>query len=445
MSGAVGKLQLGSVLGRMRVFNSAGKAGPLRLVLIGGTIFAVIGTIAAASLIRTSEPPQSRDARMQTVNPLPGGPNSNPNQDRLALLHDQREAAKAASQGQSFTPPFSPSRPISLQAPAGVSDSAPIITNPTPAIPPAPAVHIVQPAPPQPVAPAARPIQQVAQTNQGESRDDQMFRAAVLDTLNGWGGRPSRTDVVIPPTRAEQAGGSGGDGDGASGEGRYGGFGGRASGEGRYGGSGRVAEDRGSAATPASTMARTLPQQVLVPAGRGIYAHTVVAVNSDTGGPIVLQADTGPLAGDRLIGSFGKAGTSDLLVVRVQSVVHNGQSIAVDGVVIAPDSMETAVATSVDQHYLSRFILPAAAAFVQGLGQAIATTSNTQSVLSPFGGAAYSTHLNIDQQLGVAAGVAGARIGAALNQAAPRGPTVNLAANAGVGVMFLSNVSVPQR
>ncbi|MCG7351418.1 type IV secretion protein DotG [Roseomonas mucosa] len=428
MSGAADKVRLDSVLGKMHVFNSAGKAGPLRLVVIGGTIFVVLGTVAAVSMIRPSEPPQSRTARMPTVNPLPGGPNTNPTQDRLALQHDQGEAARAMSQGQSYTPPFSPSRPINLQAPAAPSDAAPSIAPPAPVVPSPAAVRIVQPMPPQPVAPATPPIQRVAQTSQGESRDDQMFRAAVLDMLSGWGGRPSRTDVVIPPTRAQQAGGA--DGEGAPGEGRYGGNG--------------AAEERGTTVS-ASPMARTLPQQVLVPAGRGIYAHTVVAVNSDTGGPIVLQADSGPIAGDRLIGTFGRAGSSDLLVVRVQSLVHNGQSIPVDGVVIAPDSMETAVATSVDQHYFSRFILPAAAAFVQGLGQAIATTSNTQSVLSPFGGAAYSTHLNIDQQLGVAAGVAGARVGAALNQAAPRGPTVNLGANAGVGIMFLTNVSVPQR
>ena len=80
--------------------------------------------------------------------------------------------------------------------------------------------------------------------------------------------------------------------------------------------------------------------------------------------------------------------------------------------------------------------------FVQGLGQAIATTSNTAAVLSPFGGAAYSTHLNLNQQLGVAAGAAAGQIGAVLNQAAPKGPTVSLEANVAVGVMFLSNVTM---
>ncbi|USQ74267.1 DotG/IcmE/VirB10 family protein (plasmid) [Roseomonas mucosa] len=431
MSGALGRLQLGSVLGKMRVFNRAGSAGPLRVALISGTAIVVFGTVVGVSFIKSSEPPQSQTARMPAVNPLPGGPLSNPNQDRLALQHNQQEADRAAQQGQSYTPPLAASRPVGLQAPAPAP--TPVVVPATaPATPaPPPSIRIAEPPAPRPVPPATRPVQQGAQTNQQQQQQDQMFRAAVADLLNSWGARPSRTDVVIPPTRSQQGSGSA-DGGGATGEGGLGGSGGGV-------GAGSTA------ITPASTMARTLPQQVLVPAGRGVYAHTVVAVNSDSGGPIVLQADSGPIAGDRIIGSFGKAGDGDLLVVRVQSLVHNGQSIPVDGIVIAPDSMETAVATSVDQHYLSRFILPAAAAFVQGLGQAIATTSNTQSVISPFGGAAYSTRLNLDQQVGVAAGVAGARVGAALNQAAPRGPTIHLAANAGVGVMFLSNVALPQR
>ncbi|MFX7820706.1 hypothetical protein ABTK26_20535, partial [Acinetobacter baumannii] len=87
---------------------------------------------------------------------------------------------------------------------------------------------------------------------------------------------------------------------------------------------------------------------------------------------------------------------------------HRGEEINADGVVIAPETMEASVASDVDQHYLTRVILPAAAAFVQGLGQAIATTSNTTAVLSPFGGATTSTNLNFHQQLGVAAGTAAA-------------------------------------
>jgi intracellular multiplication protein IcmE len=152
-----------------------------------------------------------------------------------------------------------------------------------------------------------------------------------------------------------------------------------------------------------------------------------------------LQADSGPIAGDRMIGTFAKQ--VDRLVIHINTLIHNGENIGVDGLVTAPDTMEAGVATDVDQHYAARFILPAAAAFVAGLGQAIATTSNTAAVLSPFGGATTSTHLNIDQQLGVAAGASAAQIGSTLAAAAPKGPTVSLEANVAVGVMFLSNVT----
>jgi intracellular multiplication protein IcmE len=178
---------------------------------------------------------------------------------------------------------------------------------------------------------------------------------------------------------------------------------------------------------------------VLIPVGRGVYAHPVLALSSDQASPVVLQADSGPVAGDRMIGTFSRQ--NERLVIHISTIIHNGEQISADGVVIAPETMEAAVATGVDQHYLSRFVLPAAAAFVQGLGQALATTSNTVAVLSPFGGATTATNLNFHQQLGVAAGVAGGQIGSTLNQAAPKGPTVSLEANVSVGVMFLANVT----
>ena len=107
--------------------------------------------------------------------------------------------------------------------------------------------------------------------------------------------------------------------------------------------------------------------------------------------------------------------------------------------------METTVASSVDEHYLARFALPAAAAFVSGLGQALATTSNTNSVLSPLGGTSYSTQLNFPQQLGVGAGVAAQQLSNTLNQQAPRSPTIHVDANVNVGVMFLAPVTENSR
>src|SRR5208337_3294248 len=175
-------------------------------------------------------------------------------------------------------------------------------------------------------------------------------------------------------------------------------------------------------AQPSHTAAHQAPAdpgELLIPAGRGVYAHPVLAVNSDATAPVVLQADTGPIAGDCMTGTFARQ--NDRLVIHVNTVVHDGQSIGVDGLVIAPDTMEASVASGVDEHYVGRIVLPAAAAFVQGLGQAIATTSNTAAVISPFGGITTATNLNFQQQV-------------------PKGPTVTLDANVAIGVMFLTPV-----
>jgi intracellular multiplication protein IcmE len=51
--------------------------------------------------------------------------------------------------------------------------------------------------------------------------------------------------------------------------------------------------------------------------------------------------------------------------------------------------------------------------------------------------------LNFHQQLGVAAGAAAAQIGSTLLEDAPKGPTITLAANVAVGVMFLTDVKLP--
>jgi intracellular multiplication protein IcmE len=395
------------------------------LAVAGLAVLTLIVVVAATG---RNAPSNSHDARMKHVDPLPGGLNSTPEQDALARTADNARAQSSLEKGVSFTPPMAPSVPL-LPPPSQVERAAPPDTarhQPAFAVRPAPASRPVplpvsfpaaMPGPPAAAhpEPQAQPIRLAAA---GDPKAEEAYSKQIGDLFSQWGGRTPHTDIVLPP--AEEDGGTSGDG----GESRA-----------PAGATSRKAPPPAPAVPHAAD-----PVEILVPAGRGVYAHPILAVNSDASSPVVLQADSGPIAGDRMIGTFAKQ--ADRLVIRINTVIHQGQSIGTDGVVVAPETMEAGVASDVDQHYLARFILPAAAAFVQGLGQAIATTSNTAAVLSPFGGAAYTTHLNLNQQLGVAAGAAAGQIGAVLNQAAPKGPTVSLEANVAVGVMFLSNVTM---
>lgn len=409
----------------------AGRAGPRRLLVIGTGGLALVVLVVAVVTSGHHAQPFSQDARMKQVDALPGGLHSTPEQDALAKLADTQHAAHAMVSGASYTPPLAPSavvvaEPSEAPAPA-VASAPPPPPRFVPHATPAPVVPVDDPVfPPQTIgapqtepAPSVTPIPAQTVTVAANPQAVAAYSKEIGDLFSQWGGRAPQTDVVIPPPATQNGAAPSGPQEGST---------------------GTQASDPAPNVTPVSAAAQAAAT-LLIPAGRGVYAHPILALSSDQTSPVVMQADSGPIAGDRMIGSFERQ--NDRLVIHISSIVHQGQTIGCDGVVIAPDTMEASAASGVDEHYMSRIILPAAAAFVQGLGQALATTSNSTAVLSPFGGATTTTNLNFRQQLGVAAGAAAGQIGNVLNQDAPKGPTVTLDANVGVGVMFLSDVKLP--
>jgi len=398
-----------------RLFNGVGAAGPRRLIIIGGLTVLALGVVALVSFHGNSSSPATVVARAPRVDPLPGGPHTTPVYSELALREAQEKAAKAAALGLSSV----------AEMPGGGSTAV----APPPAVATQPVI-----APPAPIAlpyhPPAAPLaaqQTTTQPARNANNDDQtkVYSAAIASLFAGWGSKPQQTEIILPPQSEQSTAGraTGGPDQNASGARQQVSY-----------SQGRDGES--SAPVP---NARRIPQ-VLMPAGRGVYGRTVLAVSSDQGGPVVVEALSGPIAGDRMTGGFERR--DDRLVVHLDSItLQDGTVQRIEALVIAPDTMETAVASSVDQHYVSRFVLPVAAAFVQGLGQAIAQ-SNSTVIASPFGGATAFQNLNLDQQLGVAAGVAAAQFGAAVKEAAPKGPTVKMDANVNVGVVFLAPLVV---
>lgn len=426
--------------GAGQIVKRFGAGGPGRLVMIVGVGISMIALAVGMSLRSEEKPPESKVAKMPPINALPGGLHSSPAQDALLLRSSQQKAREAERKGESYTPPIPASQPMKdrpvVEEPEPVAAVAEDIeAHPVPVV-------IVKPVPPPEFVPPERSwpdqsaveralepmpearIEKIASVGPADMPPE--YKLAVDHLLKSWNGQAPHTNIVLVP------------GDGGLGADR-----GESSGLlWRQESADRPARE--PAPLPAAKgRGGSVAEKVLVPAGRGIFAHTVVAVNSDAGGPIVLEADSGPLAGDRMIGNFAKS-TKDRLVVRITSIEHRGQSIDVNGLVIAPDSMETSVASSVDGHYVERFVLPAAAAFIEGIGDAIIASKST-TIVNPFGGATSFLNggLNLQQQAGVAGAAAASEVGNILKKETPKIPTIHLAANVTVGVMFLTNVSLP--
>ena len=422
----LGKPGWARLFGSSALLNEVGRAGPRRLVIMSAVGISVAGLVVAMTLSGQHKQVVSSDARMKQIDALPGGLYSTPEQDALADRANTEAAAAAQRRGRSYTPPLAASAPLRAAAPiaelpVAAGAAAPplqprFIGKPAriyPAATPIAQSLIVEATPAVATSPAPQAIPVAQQVNDAQQAE---YDQQVKTLFHQWDGRPPKTDIVLEPGEAGQ----------------------HVSGEDNNGDLPAATRSQRNS-QPGPRGEQTDPGQVLIPAGRGIYAHPVLALSSDQASPAVFQADSGPIAGDRMIGGFSRE--NNRLIVRISTIIHQGQQIGASGLVIAPETMEASVASGVDQHYLARFVLPAAAAFIEGLGQAIATTSNTTAVLGPLGGATTSTNLNLNQQLGVAAGAAAANIGSTLNAAAPKGPTITLDANVSVGVMFLSNVT----
>ena len=407
------KLSLGSRL------SGAGWAGPRRLAMIALVTVTATGMV----LLVWSRSPRVESpanlARAPKADALPGGPHSTPAYSQLATAHDRDIAARATAAGQSSVASMPGSETaVRVPTPPPLAYPAPRVREAGAAPPPAAAA-----APPTPtramVPVSATPPVAPQQPPKPDENQTKVYQAAISSLLAGWGGKAQATEIILRPED------------------------GKATNDGN--GNRRAIATSNDGAQSAAVVqpianARRIggrtSGQVLMPAGRGIYARTVLAASSDQGGPVVIEALSGPIAGDRMTGSFEKR--DERLVVKLNSItLQDGTQQRIDALVIAPDSMETSVASSVDEHYVSRFVLPVAAAFVSGLGQAI-SQSNSTVVASPLGGATAFQRLNLSQQLGVGAGVAGAQFGTLLKDSAPKGPIVNLGANVTIGVVFLS-------
>lgn len=281
---------------------------------------------------------------------------------------------------------------------------------------------------PGPVSSPQTPVKPLGFTREGSSDPRPPRPGTLSDTQKAelfalWGGRPASLNVSLPA------------GDGVA-SGRT-----TALGAGGFDASQTQGTARSSSSETLNTASGSNSRRtVLLRGGRGIIGHAILTVNSDISQSVLLQADSGPFTGARMTGSFTME--SDLLVIKIQKLmIDDNPPISVNAFVVAPGSGEAGVATEVNEHLMTRVALPAAAAFVQGLGTAL-QNNNTQTYTAGLGLTSF-THYTLPQQLGMAGGAVGQSLGQFLQKQTPQKATAKLEQGASVGIVFLEPVYAP--
>lgn len=182
------------------------------------------------------------------------------------------------------------------------------------------------------------------------------------------------------------------------------------------------------------------PANIILAAGKVEYAQMMLEANSDIPGPVVALIASGVFKDGRLLGKFTRK--EDYLVITFSTLVtKKGTSVPINAYAVDPQSSLTGVATDVDHRYWKRVILPAAAKFVKGLGEAYAqtTTSTTQNSTTT---TTATTDLNTKQELGKAVSEGASSLGQIFDdEGKATEPLVIVAAGTPIGVLFMESVT----
>ncbi len=191
------------------------------------------------------------------------------------------------------------------------------------------------------------------------------------------------------------------------------------------------------------TSSQISAEEVLLAAGKIAYGQLLTEANTDTPGPVLAQIMSGPLKGNRILGSFEEQG--ELLTLTFETIVIGDESYAIDAVALDPETTLPGLATEVDHRYFQRIVLPAAAAFVDGMASAVADSGRTTITVQ--GETVTQSDNPTDNTQEVATGIeeAGQEVREILDDMASDIETlVRIEAGTPIGILFLEPVTIGQ-
>lgn len=189
-----------------------------------------------------------------------------------------------------------------------------------------------------------------------------------------------------------------------------------------------------------ATLKGELPNQCVNPiirAGRQYVARATIAVNSDVGGPIIVEMVDGPLRKHRLIGKFTRK--EDWLRTEFTDLVGLKDPKKINAIGLDMETALNAVGGEVDYHTFYRYGWWGLGATLSAIGKAAQSSSDTTTVFVG-DSVVQNTAKDTSRELKIAAGDLGQSIGEIMKSRINREPTVSLKVNDLVGIVFMDDV-----
>lgn len=202
---------------------------------------------------------------------------------------------------------------------------------------------------------------------------------------------------------------------------------------------------QGSDASKNKPLAVKPNPKLVIKAGTILFGVLETSINTDEPGPVLATVVSGRFHGARLLGSLKheKQQTKVTVAFNQMNVPKRVSSFGVSVVAIDPETARTALASSVNHHYLLRYGTLFASAFIAGYGNAIQQQGSTTTV-SPLTGATTTSYppLNNRQIFLSALGQVGTQWASATREYFQTPYTVKVNQGTSIGLLFMADADL---
>mgnify|MGYP001413158997 CR=1 FL=1 len=191
---------------------------------------------------------------------------------------------------------------------------------------------------------------------------------------------------------------------------------------------------------------RSVSSSPLYKAGTILYAVVETSLNTDEPSPILAKITSGPLAGSRLIGSSQGLGSqwSQAIVLQFNtiSIPMMPQSQSIECIAVDPVTARTALADSVNNHYIQRYGSLFFSKLIEGYAQAIQTSGSTTETDSNGNETTTNSETSDAENLMIALGNVGTAVGTQVASVINRPATITINQGSAIGLLLLSDFTI---
>jgi hypothetical protein len=178
-------------------------------------------------------------------------------------------------------------------------------------------------------------------------------------------------------------------------------------------------------------------QNPIIRAGHQYVARSTMALNSDVGGPVIVELVNGPLRKHRLFGGFERK--DEWMRMEFQSVGGVKDPVKVNAIGLDMETVLNAVGGDVDYHTLYRYGWWGFGTVLSAIGKAAEKNSDQQTIFVG-DSVVRDTASDTAREIKMALGDLGQSLGDVMRDRINRPLTVSLAVNDLVGIVFMEDV-----